>query len=97
MNSIIAFLARHALGQKVLALLARPGSFARGHRTELLVALECLIFVLRVSGVLDTPELSKFADNAELLILGALPITLAEKVKRGQEIAEKIIPPPPAK
>ena len=91
LNRMVLFLAKRALGKKLLSLLARPSELARGHRTEILLSLELLIFVLKKFGLLDTPELSGLADQAQAVLLGAIPITLADKARDTQEAVNRII------
>ena len=88
LNSILAFAARFAFGQKILAVLDKVNGLLTGGRSEILIGMVVVVSVLKYSGLLDATQ----ADEINKYLIGALPITLIEKVSKIKKQADKIIP-----
>lgn len=91
LHKALIFLARFAVGKKLVDLLAVPARLAAGHRSEILLGLQALIYLLKHLGLLDTPELQALAEQAQAVLLGALPITLADKARKVQDTADGLL------
>lgn len=91
MNWILGLLAKWTIGQKALGAVSWANERLSGKRTEIIAGLQCLLYVLKKLGLLP-PEAAAAADSLAVALLGALPLTLADKIKRGQEIANKVVP-----
>lgn len=88
---VLLFLARFSVGKKLLELIDGLNERISGKRSEIILALEALLYVLGKLGVI--PDGGKEAAQAlSVALLGALPVTLAEKVKSAQQIGDKLIP-----
>lgn len=83
--------ARMAVGKKLVGWLAAPSNFAKGHRTEILLGLQAVLYVARHLGLLDSPELQAMADQAQAVLLGAIPVTLADKAKKAQDTVDGLL------
>ena len=90
LQNALLFLARFAVGKKLVALVAKPAELARGKRTELILALQALLWTLKQFGVLDG-ALAEAADVLAVALLGALPVTLADKAKNTQTLVEGLL------
>ncbi len=88
LNSILTFAARFAFGKKILAGLDYVNAALRGGRSEILIGLVVVVSVLKYSGLLDAQQ----ADEINKYLVGALPITLMERVSKIKNQADKIIP-----
>lgn len=91
MNRLLLYIVRYAIGRKLIGLIAGINTKLSGHRTELLGLLYGLIYVLKKLGMIP-PDLVQSADSLAVGILGAIPITLAEKARKVDEIINGIIP-----
>lgn len=90
-NKLIAVVAKLTIGKHLLDAVHWLNDKAAGSRTEIVVAVEALLYLLKIAGILDEQQ-KQAADNLALLLLGALPVTLAEKVKKAREIGDQVIP-----
>ena len=90
LDYVLGMLARWTIGKKLLGFVAAINGKLSGKRSELILALEALIFLLRKFGVLDG-AVGEAAKEFCIVLLGALPITLADKAKRAQDLADKVI------
>lgn len=88
LNSILAVVARFAFGQKILAVLDKANSLLTGGRSEILIGLVVVVNLLKYTGLLDAQQ----SDEISKYLIGALPITLIEKVSKIKKQADKIIP-----
>lgn len=97
LDVLIGGLGRFAFGAKLLGFLNAANSAVSGKRTEIVAALQVLIYVLNKLGLIP-PEAQGAVDAAAVALLGALPVTLAEKISRAQKLADKVAPnvAPPA-
>lgn len=93
LNKLVALVAKFTIGKSLLDLVNWLNSKASGARTEIVLAIEAILYVLKIAGVLDDAQ-KQSADNLALALLGALPVTLAEKVKKAREMGDRIIPGP---
>mgnify|MGYP001608017172 CR=1 FL=1 len=93
-DAIIGTLGRFAFGSKLLAVLNAANAAVAGKRTEIIAALQVLIYILNKLGVIP-PGAQAAVDAAALALLGALPVTLAEKISRAQKLADKVVPSQP--
>lgn len=93
LNKIIGFIAKIAIGRQLVGVVNATNSKLTGKRTEVLVALQAILYILGYFKLLPegSEEAVKTLSNA---ILGAIPVTLAEKVKKAVEIADKVLPEP---
>lgn len=91
MQTVLLWLAKISLGRKLLGLLSTANAKVSGKRSEIILGLEALIYVLSKIGVLEgiDPEL---LSALKVALLGALPVTLAEKVKTVQGQIDSVIP-----
>ena len=90
LNRLLGIVAKLALGNKLLAGVNAVNGKLSGVRSELLIGLSALLWVLEHFGVLRGPEV----DALQAALLGALPVTIAEKIKKAEGLAEKVIPKP---
>jgi len=75
-------------GKKLMGYVDAANEKMSGHRTEILTGLIALVFALEKTGV--APE-GTFAAMSPFL-LGAMPVTFAEKVKKALRMADKVLP-----
>mgnify|MGYP001607881002 CR=1 FL=1 len=92
-QKVLVWLARRSVGSKALAALAWANERLRGNRTEILLGLQALIWGLKKVGVIGA-ELNGPADALAAALLGALPLTLADKAKKAQEVVDSLAPTP---
>lgn len=85
----IQWLASVALGSKLVKGVNAVNKGLTGARTEINLGVLSLLFVLKHFGIVGAE-----ADTLVVALLGALPITLAEKFKSATDAAEAIIPKP---
>ena len=90
LNKLIGFAARIAFGKQLLGLVHGLNEKLTGHRTQVIIVLAAGVALLGHFGLL-TQDQSQAALTA---LLGALPLTLAEKVKNALAQADKILPKP---
>ena len=88
-NKLLRIVAKFALGSKLLGGVNRANKLLTGVRSELLLGLYALLYVLKHFGLIGAE-----AEPVMLAILGALAPTLAEKVKNATATADEIIPKP---
>ena len=88
LTKLIITIARISLGGKILEIINGLHERTVGHRTEILIGLECVTEALLLIGIID----KSIADPIKVALLGAMAPTLAEKVKRAQESVENVIP-----
>lgn len=87
LTSILAKIASWKFGGKILAGMDKVYSAAEGHKSEIISGVYCLVVALDWLGIL--PQGS--ADKAQYL-LAALPVTMAEKIRRVVATAGKVVP-----
>ena len=90
LDFVLGLVAKWTFGKRLLGFVATINGKLSGKRSELILALEALIFLLRKFGVLEGP-LGDAAKEFCIVLLGALPLTLADKAKRAQDLADKVI------
>lgn len=90
MNTMLGWIVRLTLGKKLLSLVDWANSFLTGYRTQLIVVLILIVATLNHVGLL-AHDISASIITA---LLGALPLTVAEKVGNVLEKADKVLPPP---
>lgn len=97
LDAVIGLVGKFAFGSRLLGFLNAANSAVAGKRTEILAALQVLIYILNKLGLIP-PEAQGAVDAAAVALLGALPVTLAEKISRAQKLADKVAPnvAPPA-
>ena len=95
LDQVLGLVGRFAFGAKLLGAVNAANGAVAGKRTEILAALQILIYVLKKLGVVP-PSAVEALDAAAVALLGALPVTLAEKIARAQKIADKVVPSQPA-
>src|SRR3990167_2186538 len=88
LRSILAFAARFAVGKKILVGLDYVNAALTGGRSEILISLVIVVSTLKYAGLLDAQQ----ADDINKCLVGALPITLMERVSKIKRQADKIIP-----
>lgn len=88
---ILVAIVSRAFGAKILGAMVGLNKALEGKRTELLIALQACLYLLKHSTVLP-PEAHPLIDELQLVLLGALPITMADKTKKAIAIADKILP-----
>ena len=86
-TSIIAAVARWKWGKKILEWSDKVYSALEGHKSEVIGSVYALVVALDWAGIL--PQGS--AEKANYL-LAALPVTMAEKIKRVVKTAGKVVP-----
>lgn len=85
---ILAYLAKWKFGQKILGWIEKGNKLLSGSRSEILLSVWALLYTLEKLGIL--PE--GLYESSKPLIYGALPVTLAEKVKKVMGYVDKAIP-----
>lgn len=90
LQKVLLFVARHSFGKKLVDLLAKPSEFARGKRSELLLGVYALLELLRYLGLLEG-DLAGLADALETGLLGALPLTMADKARQAKQVTESLL------
>lgn len=93
-QKLILFVLRFKFGAAILDAVNGLHERVIGHRTEILVGLEAVLAILKHLNILG-PDLAKDIDALSLAILGAIPVTVAEKVKKALEIADEVAPVKP--
>lgn len=91
-NRMLELVAKVALGKKLLALVNAGNQALVGKRTEILAGITAVIAVLEHTGHLDKAT----AHLIEAALIGAMPITAGDKLKRVLAQADRVLPPPPA-
>ena len=91
-NKAIAFIARLTIGKHLVSAVASINDKAKGHRSEINLAVLAIVHGLKIAGVI--PESA--ADSIENILLGILPITLADKASKVRDTLNKIVPAPVA-
>ena len=86
-TSIMLRIAKIALGKKILEIIALANSKASGHRSELIVGCIVIVAGLQHLNLLD----STTAGTVITALLGALPVTVAEKTKKALDQADSVI------
>ena len=89
-DTVIGLVGRFTVGARLLSGLNAANAAVAGKRTEILAALQVLIYILNKLGVIP-PEAQGAVDAAAIALLGALPVTLAEKISRAQKLTDKIV------
>lgn len=89
-NRLLGLVAKFAVGKQLVGAVNAANKRLSGARSEILIGLSALLWVLEHFGILRGPEV----DALQAALLGALPITIAEKIKKGQEMADRVIPKP---
>lgn len=88
LNSLIALVAKVALGRNILSAVAFINNKLSGNRSEIVAGLIAVIHLLEKFGVL--PDGTAVAIDASLLPL--LPLVLADRVSKVIKVADKIVP-----
>ena len=86
-NKLLGFVAKIAVGNRLLGAVNAVNKKLSGARSEVLIGLSALLWVLEHFGVLRGPEV----DALQAALLGALPVTIAEKIKKAEGLAEKVL------
>ena len=91
MNGILLWLAKFAFGNKILEVVHQGNSLLAGRRSEILLTLVAVVEILRHTGILT----DDVASPITTALLGALPITLAEKAGKIIKQADQVLPRAP--
>lgn len=87
-SKLIAFAARVAVGKHLVAGIAWANDKAKGNRSEIILAVMALTFLLKMVGVI--PESA--ADSVNAVLAPMLPVTLAEKFSKAKALIESVAP-----
>jgi len=87
LTSVVGFL----FGKKLLGLIDGANTALTGYRSDIIVGVVIVVAVLEHIGLLP----AKTAEPVITALLGALPITLAEKAGNILDEANKVLPNPP--
>ena len=89
--NILLKLLKLSFGNKILDIVNGINERLSGYRSELIIFLEVILFLGRKFGIIphDQVELVK---QLMVGLLGALPVTLVEKVGKAIEIGDKLTP-----
>ena len=90
MNDLLAFVAKFAFGKQLVQGVAFLHDSLEGHKSEILLFVLAVVHGLKWAHVLD----SATAGSVEAPLLGALPVTLAQKFSRAAALADKVVPAP---
>jgi len=90
-NKILMWIGKVALGKNMLEMVNGVNERLTGKRTEILIAIQALLLLLKKIGILPA-EAAPLVENLSMVLLGAIPVTLAEKVKGVQEKVDSVIP-----
>lgn len=90
MNSLLLWVAKLAFGKKLLSLVDAGNNALTGYRTQIIAVLAVIVAALEHLNVIPV----KVGDPIVAALIGALPLTLAEKVGNVLDEANKILPPP---
>lgn len=93
LNKVLGWVAKIAVGKQLLQGVNWVNGKASGHRSEVIIGLQVVLWALGHFGIV-TGDSAKAADALAAALLGALPVTLAEKVKKATEAADRFIPEP---
>ena len=94
-QKILVWLSKVAVGKQLLGLVNGINEKLTGKRSEVLIGLQAILYLLGKFGVIP-PQLQGTVDALSTGLFGAIPITLAEKLKNAQGIADQVIPAPTA-
>ena len=90
MNEILLWFAKLAYGKKLLELVHGLNGAMSGRRSEILLALVAVLELLKQTNLLP----SETVNPITTALLGALPITLAEKAGKIIGQVESVLPKP---
>ena len=88
MNKIIAWIAKIALGGKLVAGVAWANGALSGHRSQILIGLIAIVHALKWAAIIQ----ADVANVIETALAGALGPTLAEKISKAKASADAIVP-----
>lgn len=88
LNSLIALVAKVAIGGNLLSAVAWVNNKLSGNRSEIVAGLVAVVHLLEKFGVL--PAGTAVTIDASLLPL--LPLMLADRVSKVIKVADKIVP-----
>lgn len=92
LNSILAWIAKIALGKQLVGALAWVHNKADGHRSELTLAAMALVHALKIAGVIPAAT----ADPIETALGAILPVVLADKASKVMSTIDSVLPDTPA-
>lgn len=90
-NGILLWVAKFAFGSKILEYVHQANNLLVGRRSEILLSIVAVIEILRHTGILT----DDVASPITTALLGALPITLAEKAGKIIKQADQVLPKAP--
>lgn len=91
LNTVLAWVARMAVGKQLLGAVAWLHNAANGHKSEILLVVFGLVHALKVAGVLSAEQ----AGQIETLLGGALPVALAARASKIKDLVDSVVPEPP--
>lgn len=89
-NSLLAVVARIAVGRQIVAGAAWVHDKLDGHRSEISLGILALVHGLKLAGVIPAAS----ADSIEKIIAGIIPVVLADKASKVIAIIDKVVPVP---
>lgn len=92
-NKVMLWVAKWSVGSKLLTGVDWVNGKLSGKRSEAIVLVQLVLWLGKHFGVIPA-EQAAAADALALALLGALPVTLAEKVKKAREVLDKVVPEP---
>lgn len=93
LNKIIAWAAKIIIGKQLVGSVNWLNDKLSGKRSEIIVGIQFLLWLLKHFGIVSG-DTEAAADALSVALLGALPVTLAEKIKKVKDIAEIVVPKP---
>lgn len=88
LNSVIAFLARIAVGKQLVAGIAAVHNKLDGNKSEISLAIAALVYGLKVFGIIP----ADVADTVEKALLTIIPVVLADRFSKVKSVVDGIVP-----
>ena len=89
-NNVLLFLAKFAIGGKILSAIGWAHNALDGKRSEIVVGVFALVHALKVFGVIPAEQ----ADSIEKNLLPILPLVLADRASKIKGMVDNLIPKP---
>ena len=88
LTRVLEFVARVAIGKKLVAGVAWVNNKLSGNRSEIILSIVALVHGLKIAGIIP----AEVADGVEKSLAALLPITLAEKASKVMATIDKVVP-----
>ena len=90
LDKLMAFVARIAVGDKVVKAIAYLHNKLDGKRSEIAIAIYAIVHALKIIGVID----EKAAGAIESALLAIIPVVLADRASKVVKLIDGAIPKP---